>query len=1689
MVYLNGDTALPGCAKCSGKIDIQRFLTEVSVDAGTEPGSASASFSLSIPLHHTDSFARDAKFLLKPGLEVHVYMRGYFPVAGLYSHLAEGRLQNEIEGSALAPNPKIVKSTDTGSKANQPRKPNGTAYAQADFERRKKATSSVVVKRLKTLVAMTETLHQYLEQQGFQGVEIKVADGYTPPKGHVKGSSHYTGKAFDFKAYDSQGEIDRTVVWASMQKLLESGHLPNRLGTGVYLKPGQTPNPNPEWSGSHHMDFGHAEGGYTWVWVGGKAQKGRTRTAWLKALKPRIAELPAPNASVGSYKQNLAGKYPGDAPDMKPTDGLESPPIEAATLAKSGTAGPSLLEEYGLQGMGIENTLAYPYYHVFHGVVTEVSHSYSGGVNSVSVNCSSMLHFWQYQNMSTNASVFGARPRNSKLKMSLVGHNFTGMHPYQIMYTLHHDMVGAAGGVGWALSSKSNQTAVSEVGQESLFSLNIRYWERRFSGRIIRLRMHGATGELFSTMASAWLGRTSSARIMSLIRRRYNTDLNWDSPTGILAESMAVGLMRKGKRQALEATKVGVSAGEVKASNTPSFELNMVEMQAFVSNIGNWGQINLFESSYESKLDVAQKVMEITGFEFYQDVDGDFVFKPPMWNLDTSSSRVYRIEDIDIIDISFSEKEPQVTYMTCKGSHFKNLGGTGLENEWGVRGQYIDYRLVAQFGWRPGTYETAYFNDSKSMFFSAVNRMDVMNIGINSASVTIPVRPELRPGFPVYIPYLDCFYYCNSFAHSHAVGGQCTTSLQLVGKRAKFYAPGRRGPSATGKSTIDNIDLSNTALPQCPLLVQNEGGKPRLSGFPNVVMALDPDAINPLFFVVGNDMLDLSDTRTIRSLLDFGAKQGVLQGPREMENGAKVYTLISKREATEDRETFPVEVLFYFQESDFYGTGEAGVEAGDTVGVYAFNIIKEAIAYEKLAKQAALKGKSSQETVDAINRQIIDWQAQKADLLAGEKPEKPKALAKWEKTIANLTKQILEAEEKLEDTVDQINSAKRALEASYRTSTDPKMLGIAFLLEMLDQIGSKFRASADFQGREDLSSTVNLLDMLSDKKAIFSNGTQPGSYRYYSASHPDKEHQAPARVEYATEAKKRVVTLPPAPLEDPVAEISMYTKSPRSKFPGATEPEAELVKGKPEVGIKVLNSNKNKPGGEALPTSEILELMFSVQPVTIVKSVTRVVRTTNIGTLGAAAGGKIEGQFTTSAVGRSPALNESVEDFFGEQWASLQTSVKQGIEAMKSKADETYGVPLSVESPSFPATVQVYKLKLATTTPVGTVKGEASLGAEGSKADVPTILNRAGQGLGSIFNKGVVGIRRKVAKAMAAAGKSEGYDDVIGVFNDHFGSTLGVAIAASNTRKSSGTQKRTTTTFSPVFPVSDALGYEVVGTNRYGRGVDIEPKGVFDQMHKKDVFSLLDKHLVEQILRFFIQNKGSVVVPEMATTEVNGVKKTGPLVDTQTLKGGAAAKYINDEVVRQLRARNLTDKQILDYGFLLNSDGDKGLLQFSLANIFADQNLDGVVKVPVINAAYSLADMNVQQSGHICDCKAAEADVEILAFGQKQFLSFTQSGTPHHEGLGGDPADAGTRWVAMQAAQAADLWRQQQQALRGQVLDRGGSPIVQAFKDFGAAVTTGVEESYEQIQARLDAAAKKASVDWQNVKTAPEDDQ
>ena len=93
------------------------------------------------------------------------------------------------------------------------------------------------------------------------------------------------------------------------------------------------------------------------------------------------------------------------------------------------------------------------------------------------------------------------------------------MHPFPIVYTLFHDTAGAAGSVTYALRQQTNVDAKFE-GQD-LFSLNIKYWEKRFQQKMMNLRMHGVSGHPYNAVQAAFLGRVDTGDAVSLFRNRY----------------------------------------------------------------------------------------------------------------------------------------------------------------------------------------------------------------------------------------------------------------------------------------------------------------------------------------------------------------------------------------------------------------------------------------------------------------------------------------------------------------------------------------------------------------------------------------------------------------------------------------------------------------------------------------------------------------------------------------------------------------------------------------------------------------------------------------------------------------------------------------------------------------------------------------------------------------------------------------------------------------------------------------------------------------------------------------------------------------------------------------------------------------------------------------------------------------
>lgn len=1221
-------------------------------------------------------------------------------------------------------------------------------------------------------------------------------------------------------------------------------------------------------------------------------------------------------------------------------------------------------------GIDVRNAVMYPYYMVFHGVMTDVNHAYSGGEHTATISCADMLHFWQYQRMSTNGSLFGARPMNSKVKMSLVGHNMTGLSPYAIIYQLFRDVQGSAGGVEFALGNQTNAAANSTVIGESLFSLSILYWQKRFAQTTTSLRMYGADGTLYNAFQAAYLASLKSDDPAKLANK-YGANN---------AQSMELDpLIRASRVAGFDPFSVGL--GSSGSNEDGKLGINVAQLQAFTSDISQWGNVNFWESQYATKLEIATNVKEACGYEFYQDVDGDIVFKPPFYNLDTSTSRVYRIEDVDLISFDVASKEPEATVVKVTGGHFRNMTGTGLENnEWGTRAEFIDYRLVAQFGWRPQSFETTYHTDSKAMFFACVARFDIFNIGMNSATATIPIRPELRPGYPVYIVALDCYYYLHSFSHSFSFGGQCTTTLNLVGRRAKFFAPGNP-PLDGAQAQVGDIRLNNMHLPALPLQVTEVDGVgivPRLQGFPNVVMSLDPELINPLSFAQGIDVQDLQTEDAIRNLIRQ-AQFGRLSVLQRSEEG----------EATDEA-------------SQAYD-GPWQIQTGSSSAPIILSSVADLLAQ-------AQKVRSLYDNKNARESDVARVEAEVAPLLALVEAAKDTHARMFASEDASAT--YLEL---LGDVKAAYNPGSN-LPGYYRyyssAHPDVEMQGPATWSVSAEGILSTGAQTPPDESRDQVA--VQFQATAEGGTTFVSDGVVRGGIPILKPGTKDQTVSTPthqittfqiARF-MVDKSGSRSIEAGVSPAGFPVSALSAaYQKFFLERMGGVPVGPTSIV------------------GEVFLPTYDLIATLIEEK----VGEYPAFPNATS--TFSEIGGFDPPSKLRTQAQAMADACASTVGSILSEKMKVVQPVTGRVSSSFGAREAPTEGASTehAGEDIAAPVGTPIYAALAGTVSFAGKRGGYGNLiiiahpdGTFTRYAHCDTILVskgqvvEAGEQIGTVGKSGnVTGphLHFEVRTSTGAAVDPDSYlDSLGGAVDTHDIEAIWASVwpAGSQVQAGVGRNRRNKVQAQvkyydvPVLPVSDARGYEVVGTFRYGRGLSLE---TLDQMSGFSPSTTDDYESVEQFIST-ITSDGSASALSVAIGNLS-----------PSLQASLASGTLSDDVLDILTLE------------------DPGGSQTTLRGMNTPSNKrEFVQKATLTNTAYSLADMNLTAGRRaICACRGAEADTLLQAF-NGEFVGVGETETVQD-------------WLSEQMVGASVDWAAAQGAYRGTVLDIRSAGVLDALED------------------------------------------
>lgn len=254
------------------------------------------------------------------------------------------------------------------------------------------------------------------------------------------------------------------------------------------------------------------------------------------------------------------------------------------------------------------------------------------------------------------------------------------------------------------------------------------------------------------------------------------------------------------------------------------------------------GSVELFGAQLTPRIERLRLLTDIAGFECYQDIDGLIIVKPPLYNLDCTimgedsfgtttitgpnsatvditslssdlsdenlyeGANPYIIHMAEILSEHYAEDEGAIRKTSIVLTpNFGNASGIQLSVPVPINDtiRYTDINLVRQFGVReePPKYMGFLEKDTLMNYGFAICELNKANRAYRTYQVTIPLRPELRLGFPIYLPHKDMYGYVVSAAISYTVGGQATMSLTCNYIRKRPLMPQKQTITKDGVSS------------------------------------------------------------------------------------------------------------------------------------------------------------------------------------------------------------------------------------------------------------------------------------------------------------------------------------------------------------------------------------------------------------------------------------------------------------------------------------------------------------------------------------------------------------------------------------------------------------------------------------------------------------------------------------------------------------------------------------------------------------------------------------------------------------------------------------------------------------------------------------------------------------------------
>jgi len=399
------------------------------------------------------------------------------------------------------------------------------------------------------------------------------------------------------------------------------------------------------------------------------------------------------------------------------------------------------------------------YERVFWGVISSITQVESETSLEVTLTCKGILHLLDLMQINLNPSAMTSVQGGPEVSP------FATVHPALNPILWIRDMFATSlgddiGNVNTldALTVANTQLGGSNATVASVSKLYVSKWVAHLKNMNKGVRLFGLKQDV-SDYDIKPLSPDKDASVKSNTKKEAITQKNTQSEADVVAD--AVG---------------GYNTALVQGF-TPSFQM---------------GNITLMESSISSRLARVQAMVDLMGWEGYQDIDGSIIIKPPLYNLNPLNTSTTSSTDRNPFVINLDEKkgsdslvedEAQVrlTRVAVKGTLNASDGiqiPDGDQSYLPV-GVFYDPILIRQFGLRTeGVKQIQYIGQHSMLLYAyAASELTKTIKNWKTYTVTIPMRPELRLGFPIHIPWRDIMGYLENISWTYTRGGSADMTL------------------------------------------------------------------------------------------------------------------------------------------------------------------------------------------------------------------------------------------------------------------------------------------------------------------------------------------------------------------------------------------------------------------------------------------------------------------------------------------------------------------------------------------------------------------------------------------------------------------------------------------------------------------------------------------------------------------------------------------------------------------------------------------------------------------------------------------------------------------------------------------------------------------------------------------------